>query len=152
MKNIPINKEVIISRLSEIEKDLDKLSKFKDFSIQKFEENDNFAIAEHYLRRALEAVFDIGNHILSRVPGLRVTTYKDIAINLGKENILPEEFVSEKLIKMAGYRNRLIHFYSEISIEEIFNIIKFELTDFQEFSMYIKRIIVNPEDFGFTVI
>ncbi len=53
---------------------------------------------------------------------------------------------------MAGYRNRLIHFYSEISIEEIFNIIKFELTDFQEFSMYIKRIIVNPEDFGFTVI
>ncbi len=52
MKNIPINKEVILARVSEIEKDLDRLSRFKDFSIQEFKENDNFAVADHYLRRA----------------------------------------------------------------------------------------------------
>ena len=82
-----------MSRIREIEKDIEKLSRFKDLSLQDFKTDDNFAIAEHYLRRALEAVFDIGNHILSRVP-----------------EAVPETFAKEKLIKMAGYRNRLIHF------------------------------------------
>lgn len=49
------------------------------------------------LIRALEAVFDIGNHILSRVP-----------------EAVPESFARENLIKIAGYRNRLIHFYAEV--------------------------------------
>ncbi|ACI19170.1 HepT-like ribonuclease domain-containing protein [Dictyoglomus thermophilum] len=48
------------------------------------------------LRRPLEAVFDIGNHILSRVP-----------------EAVPETFARENLIKMAEYRNRLIHFYEK---------------------------------------
>jgi len=151
MKNLPINKEVIISRMIEIEKDYNKLSQFKDFSIDEFKKEENFAIAEHYLRRALEAVFDIGNHMLSRVSGLRVTTYKDIAINLGKINIVQKEFADQKLLKMAGYRNRLIHFYSEITVEEIYKIIQFELNDFMEFLKYIKKVIEDPELYGFSI-
>ncbi|MGC9002473.1 MAG: hypothetical protein ACP5J9_05890 [Dictyoglomus sp.] len=65
---IPLNKEVILSRIREIEKGKEKLLRFKDYSLEEFKSGENFAIAEHYLRRALEAVFDIGNHILSRIP------------------------------------------------------------------------------------
>src|SRR3972149_10456107 len=35
-------------------------------------------IAFYDLHRALEAVMDIGSHILSRIPGAKATTYKDI--------------------------------------------------------------------------
>lgn len=151
MKRLPLNKEVILSRIREIEKDLNKLSRFKNYSLEEFKRDENFAIAEHYLRRALEAVFDIGNHILSRIPGGRASTYKEIALELSKENIIPEKFAKEKLVKMAGYRNRLIHFYSEVSMEELYEIIQNNLGDFEEFLKYIKELLENPEKFGFII-
>ncbi len=83
MNRIPINKEIIIKRISIIEDCLQKLERFKNLSFEEFQSEDNFAISEHYMRRALEAVFEIGNHILSKIPGARVTTYKEIAIELG---------------------------------------------------------------------
>jgi uncharacterized protein YutE (UPF0331/DUF86 family) len=39
----------------------------------------NVAAAESYLRRALEALFDLGRHILTRKYALPVTEYKKIA-------------------------------------------------------------------------
>jgi len=121
-------------------------------SLEEFKTDENFAIAEHYLRRALEAVFEIGNHILSRIPGIRISTYKEIALALGEQNIIPKEFAQEKLLKMAGYRNRLVHFYSEVSVDELYQIIQNNLTDFEEFLKYIKNILENPESFKFTIL
>ncbi len=54
MKKIPINQEVIFSRMREIEKNIDKLTIFKGISLENFKKGENYAIAEHYLRRALE--------------------------------------------------------------------------------------------------
>ncbi|ACK41836.1 MULTISPECIES: type VII toxin-antitoxin system HepT family RNase toxin [Dictyoglomus] len=148
---IPLNKEVILSRIREIEKGKEKLLRFKDYSLEEFKSGENFAIAEHYLRRALEAVFDIGNHILSRIPGIRVSTYKDIALKLGEYGIIPGKFAKEVLVKMAGYRNRLVHFYAEVSIEELYYIIQNNLNDFDEYLKYIKDLLENPEKFGLTL-
>ncbi|HOJ93527.1 MAG TPA: DUF86 domain-containing protein [Dictyoglomaceae bacterium] len=152
MNKMPLNREVILSRIREIEKDIDKLSEFKNFSLEEFKMGENFAIGEHYLRRALEAVFDIGNHILSRVPGMRASTYKEIALGLLNEKIVPEDFAQDKLLKMAAYRNRLVHFYSEVSIEEMYEIIQNNLGDLEEFLKYIKDLLENPEKFNFTII
>ena len=52
MKKIPLNREVIIKRLDEIDKDVQKLSTFQSLSLEEFKKGENFAIAEHYLRRA----------------------------------------------------------------------------------------------------
>jgi len=133
MKKIPVNREVILSRMREIERNIDKLTRYKNIPLKEFEMGENFAIAEHYLRRALEAVFDIGTHILSRIPGKRLSTYKDIALSLGDEEIVPQDFAKEKLLKIAGYRNRLVHFYAEVSTEELYEIIQNNLGDFTEF-------------------
>ena len=57
---------------------------------------------------------DIGSHILSRTPGARPTSYKDIPRLLEKNKIIPADFATHSLTKMAGYRNRMVHFYGEI--------------------------------------
>ncbi len=148
---IPINKQLILSRISEILKDVEKLSRFKEMDLSEFIQGENFAIAEHYLRRALEAVFDIGNHILSRLPGSRAYSYKEIAVKLGESGIVSREFVEKKLIKMAGYRNRLTHFYSEVTSEEMYYIISKDLDDFIEFINFVKVVLENPEKFNLKV-
>jgi len=81
----------------------------------------NIAAAESYLRRSLEALFDIGRHILAKSFAFPATEYKEIARGLQDKKILDEE-EAELMRKMAGYRNRMVHFYHEITPEELHEI------------------------------
>jgi uncharacterized protein YutE (UPF0331/DUF86 family) len=66
--------------------------------------------------------------------------YKEIAKALGENGVVSKK-LAEKLILMAGYRNRLIHFYHEVSDTEIYVIIKNHLNDVEEFVKEIKTFI-----------
>ena len=52
---------------------------------------------------------------------------------------------------MGGYRNRLTHFYAEVTPGEIFQIIQENLGDFEIFSQHIKEVLKNPQKFNVTV-
>jgi len=79
------------------------------------------AAAESYLRRALEALFDVGRHILARKFGAAAAEYKDISRILFEKKALTKK-EADLLRLMAGYRNRLVHFYYEVGAEELFEI------------------------------
>ena len=143
MIKLEINKKIILERLDIIQTSLNKLDKLKTLSSGRFMLEDNFAIAEHYLRYALEATFDICAHILSRIPGTQLDEYKQMALEMGKQEILPMEFARQKLYKMDGYRNRLTHFYFEVKSEEMYSIVRNDLSDFKEFMRYIKPLLVK---------
>ncbi len=146
MYRIPLNKEAMQKKLDYIEESVNSLERFKGITFEKFHADpDNFRIAFYDLHRALEAVMDIGSHILSRIPGARPASYKDIAMLLEKHKIIPAEFASGKLLKMAGYRNRMVHFYGEITEKELYGIIQKELGDFPVFCKYIVKLLNHPE-------
>jgi uncharacterized protein YutE (UPF0331/DUF86 family) len=148
---VPLNKEVLRTRISYIEDSLRSLERFKGIPFNEFHSNpDNFRIVFYDLHRALEAIMDIGSHILSRIPGARPSSYKDIPRFLERYKIIPNEFATKQLTKMAGYRNRMVHFYGEISEQEIYNIIQGELQDFYSFCSYINEILETPDTFGLT--
>jgi uncharacterized protein YutE (UPF0331/DUF86 family) len=152
MKNIPLNKEVLSSRLSFIEDSIRSLARFKGTTFKSFHANpDHFRIAFYDLHRALEATMDIGSHILSRIPGARATSYKEIPLLLSKHKILPSDFAEVALLQMAGYRTRMVHFYSEITEKELYNIIQDNLKDFEKFCLYVNRLIKNPQKFGLSI-
>lgn len=90
----------------------------------------NVAAAESYLRRALEALLDLGRHILAKAFGQAVTEYKDVAINLVQSRVLDQQ-KGDLLREMAGYRNRLVHFYHEVSDQELYEICAQRLSDLE---------------------
>jgi uncharacterized protein YutE (UPF0331/DUF86 family) len=90
----------------------------------------NVAAAESYLRRALEALLDLGRHILARGFGHAVVEYKEIATALKSKNVLSEQ-ECELLRMLAGYRNRMVHFYHEISEQELYDICSSQLEDIE---------------------
>ena len=49
-----------------------------------FQQRHHLAAAESYLRRSLEALFDIGRHILVKKFAFPATEYKEIARGLGR--------------------------------------------------------------------
>jgi uncharacterized protein YutE (UPF0331/DUF86 family) len=81
----------------------------------------NAASAESYLRRALEALLDLGRHILAEGIGQGPAEYKEVAIALARANVL-DEAQGALLVRLAGYRNRLTHFYDEVTDEDLFEI------------------------------
>jgi len=86
------------------------------------------AAAESYLRRSLEALFDIGRHILAKGFASPATEYKEIAKGLFDKGVLVEK-ETELIRKMAGYRNRMVHFYHEITPEELHEICLYHIDE-----------------------
>lgn len=110
----------------------------KEFSSKKkfLENEDTYGLIEHHLRRALKGLLSCGSHILSRIPGAKFDEYATISSQLGKYGILPKRF-KEKAIEMAKYRNRLVHFYHEVSKEELFEILQNYLEDLKKFHLFL---------------
>ncbi len=79
----------------------------------------NIAAAESYLRRALEALLDLGRHILAKGLGEGAVEYRQIALALRRAGVV-DEAQGALLHDMAGYRNRLTHFYDEVTAAELF--------------------------------
>lgn len=82
-----------------------------------------------YLQTAIEAVIDIGNHIISR-EGLGIpSTYAETIELLVDAGILPRER-RESFLQMVRFRNRAVHLYDEIDDAEVFEILDRHLGDF----------------------
>lgn len=141
MKKLKIDKKTITDRINTIQDSLEKLGGLKALTAKEFLAGENFAIAEHYLRYALEATFDICSHILSRIPGARVGEYKEMALEMGRKELLPLDFSEKALYEMGGYRNRLTHFYHKVRPNEIYKIIQNDLGDFEIFLKFVKKIL-----------
>ncbi len=143
MNDIKIDKKLIADRIKLIELYVGRLKEMQDISKDKISLPDNFAIASYNLRSAIEATFDVCAHILSRIPGAQVDEYKQMAIEMGKQKIVPKDFSENELYKMGGYRNRLTHFYFEVTPNEIHGIIQDNLDDFGLFLNYIKKVLTK---------
>jgi uncharacterized protein YutE (UPF0331/DUF86 family) len=100
------------------------LSTFADFNA----DPRNLAAAESYLRRALEALLDLGRHVLAKGFGLAVVEYREIAHALMQAGVL-DDATGQLLRELAGYRNRLVHFYHEVSDQELYEICHGQLDD-----------------------
>lgn len=147
MSNI-IEKDIIIKRINGIQQELSELKLLGNLVFEEFYEGNGFKLAQFHLHRALEGVFNISAHLLSRLPGGQATSYKEIAVKLGEAGVVDKDFAETKLSLMAKYRNRLVHFYADISAKEIYGIIKNDLDDFDIFLKSVKSVLENPEKFG----
>lgn len=58
--------------------------------------------------------------------------YGEIFLILTKKGVVNDE-QADKLIRMAGFRNVVIHGYRDILIEKVYDILQNRLSDFYEF-------------------
>ncbi|MGB9871923.1 MAG: DUF86 domain-containing protein [Anaerolineae bacterium] len=101
-----IRAKVVADRIAWVRKMLASIRSLPRDSLAEFTADPRTpAAADSYLRRGL------GRHILAKGLGRAATEYRDVARGLEETGVLrlPE---STLLFRMAGYRNRLVHFYS----------------------------------------
>lgn len=127
-----------------IEAEVAELRQLGKQKLAEFSKGDGWKLAQFHLHRALEGVFNISSHILARIPGATATQYKEVAVKMGEYKLVPEEFAKTRLVEMGKYRNRLVHFYAQISAEELYQIIQEDLVDFEVFLRAVKDILAGP--------
>ncbi len=153
MNSIPLKKSALLPRIQGIQEDLAVLRKTAKMSLKVFGEGPYFGDANFRLHRVLEGIFNIGNHLLARLPGASkgMTRYGDIAENLGKHGLVPKSFAQDVLMSMAGYRNRLVHGYAHITPEETLSLLRNHLDDVEHFLGHIKKILKAPKKFKLSI-
>ena len=135
-----LNTKLIEDRLGFINQAIVKLKKLSYLDEKAFLDGDNPAIAESYLRRALEAIFDIARHIIAKTARKGLVEYKEVAGALGEQGVISQG-QAEKLRLIAGYRNRLVHFYHEIGDRELYLILTNNLSDIEDYVREIKAFL-----------
>jgi len=136
---MPINHDIIMSRLQRLERCLLKLKNIiKNNSKKEFLNNDDLHdIAERNLQLAAQSCIDIGNHIVSKQKGAFPEGYGDIFRKLFETGIIDEPTYI-KMSNIAGFRNILVHDYLKIDYEIVFDNLQ-DLDVFVTFAEQINR-------------
>ena len=99
---------------------------------------------EHGLQLAIQAVIDIGNHLLASLSEHQIEDYVDVIDKLGEREILPASF-ARRIRDMAGFRNILVHEYVEVDLEIVHSVLKNRLGDFEQFTRHIQKYLASWE-------
>lgn len=151
MNQQKLEKDIIVKRINGIQAELAEMGELARLSFEEFQKVKGFELGQYHLHRTLEGVFNISAHILSRIPGGQATKYREIAQKLGEFGVVDKQFANTKLSEMANYRNRLVHFYGEVTPEEVYKILQNDLGDFDIFLRAVKKVLEHPEELGLSV-
>lgn len=129
MTRSPIRVVVVATKIEAIRRMLDGIAKLPLATEDEFLADPRMVAAgESFLRRALEGLFDLGRHILAKGFAVPVPGYKETVRGLLQQGIIDPD-LAKRMTEMAGYRNRMVHFYDEVTPEELYDILRNHLGD-----------------------
>lgn len=130
---IVLDKDVVLNRIKHLEDNINYLEKINNFDQKTFSSTqDIYYRFERALHLAVEAVLDLGNHLIADQNLETPDSNRDIFRILFENQIIDSE-LKESLIKMAGFRNILVHDYLDLDRELEYEIIKNNIVDIKEF-------------------
>ena len=127
-----VRREVIRKRLNKLDDYLGILNGLQRYSFQEFIENpEYYGSTERFLHLAIEAVIDLGNHVIAELELGTVNWYSDIPKILAAKGYISEE-LKDRWIRMTGFRNTLVHEYIDIDRRIVFDVLHNNLQELEE--------------------
>ncbi|MGB9775731.1 MAG: type VII toxin-antitoxin system HepT family RNase toxin [Anaerolineae bacterium] len=124
--------EVIRKRLNKLDEYLTILRGIRRHDREEFlQDPEHYGSAERFLQLAIEAVNDIGSHIIAALDLGTINWYSDIPTILEEKGYIAPE-LREKWIRMIGFRNALVHDYLEIDRRIVYEVLQSGLEDLEE--------------------
>jgi uncharacterized protein YutE (UPF0331/DUF86 family) len=138
-----VNVQKIENILRQVNDDLVKLNKYKEYNRSRFvSEYEISSGAKYHLQTAIEGCLRLGNHVISDKMFARAETYADVFRVLGENELISRE-LSSRLMEMARFRNKIVHLYWEIDDSSVFDILLNNLADIKEFISIIADYCLN---------
>lgn len=130
------NQDLIAEKVNIIRSAVQRLKLLAQMPGEEFCGNEDFVdIAENRLRLAMEALFDLGHHLVVKAGTGVPSDYRSLIKLLTDSGIIPDGF-ARQIVGMSTYRKRLIHDNNKVVPEELYQLLKFRLSDFESFCQY----------------
>ncbi len=133
-----VNQEVLTRLLKLLEEYLHDLRDAQQTTWDEFTDN---KVIRRYIERtlqlAIESCLDIGSHIISDERFREPEDNEDIFAVLAENKVISKSQLSQ-LMKMAQFRNLIVHNYARIDPAIVYGILKERLGDLQDFALAIK--------------
>jgi uncharacterized protein YutE (UPF0331/DUF86 family) len=134
-----VRPEVIRKRLNKIDEYLVVLQRLQRYGRDEFlSDPERYGSAERFLHLAIEALLDMGNHVIAD-EGLGVVDwYSDVPRIFLEKGMISSE-LSEKWIRMIGFRNTLVHGYMDVDRTIVYEVLQNGLGDIGELKRVFAR-------------
>ncbi|MGQ9646975.1 MAG: type VII toxin-antitoxin system HepT family RNase toxin [Thermodesulfobacteriota bacterium] len=141
-----MKKEDVQSKLDIIPENLEKLEILRNKDFEEFASDfRNVDSALHRLQTSIQALVDIGGYIIASL-GLRTPSTSTEVIGVLVEHGLLNKERQDRYISMIQFRNRIVHFYNNIDLKILYQILQEELVDIRElYRSFILIIDQHPD-------
>lgn len=138
-----VDPDKIQKLVSSMRESVRMLSEIKGMSESKFKkDNHRQSSAKYNFIVGIEAAIDIANHLISKRGFRAPEDYADTFKVLADADVIEKKFALD-LVKMARFRNRLVHLYWEVDISEVWKIIQTRLDDFEDYISQIGKYLAQ---------
>ena len=129
--------DTIVARLKLLNGYVSDLRSLQDVDAQTYSENLLIRrTVERTLQLGVQASLDIGQHIIAQEGFRTPDDNKDVFVVLSEENVIPAELLPD-LIRMARFRNLIVHDYARIDNLIVHSILRHRLGDFDRYAQAI---------------
>lgn len=127
-----MRKEDVQSKLDLIPENLEKLEILRGMGYEKFVSDfRNIDSALLRLQTSIQALVDMGGYIIASL-GLRTPGSSGEVVDILVEHGLLNKSRRDRYISMIQFRNRIVHFYNNIDLKILYQILQEELIDIRE--------------------
>lgn len=133
------NFSIIENKISAAKRYLKILERYKKYSQEELIKNiDLRGAVERYLYLATQATIDLAEAVISFKNLRKPTASSECFYILEEEEIIKRE-LAEKLVKMVGFRNIIVHDYQKIDYDIMYDILINRLKDIEQFLKLIEK-------------
>jgi len=129
-----VDEALILRKLADLSIYIQQISEFRSLSVDEYKSDwKTQRIVDRTLHIMIEMCIDITGHLISdrklRVP----ESYADGFRILNENGIVSDDLI-DPLMKMAKFRNIIVHQYEKVDPEIVISILQGNIDDFQKFS------------------
>lgn len=128
-----VDKALVLRKVARIEDHLSQVRGRKDKGIEAFiHDRDLQSIVLFNIVQAVQACIDIGSHVISDSGWELPASQADIFRILAEKKLITRNLAG-RMVKMAGFRNRIVHEYEKIDLEIVHEVWRKGIRDIDKF-------------------
>ncbi len=136
-----LNPDVVRTRCREIEESVQRLERIAQLSLKDFlSDRDSLDVACYRLLVGIEAALALCYHVAARRLRTAPEDYAACFAALGEAGIIPLD-LTERLQRMARFRNLLVHVYWKIDYRQVYEVLRHDLGDLRAFAAAVASLL-----------
>ncbi|MBA3047445.1 DUF86 domain-containing protein [Patescibacteria group bacterium] len=139
-----LNARLIKKKIDLIQRDLERLIDFKDFTFDEMAKDYiKYAALKNIFMEIIGRGIDINEHIIARLgsyQNLSPRDYKETFLHMAKLSALPESF-AKKIAASACFRNAIVHDYDDLDERIVYKTVGEAIKQYSDYCKHILKFL-----------